>query len=115
MKTIILNDLGEKHLIESCQKIKASEFTAKLKSKLKEALFTSKINALGINIKLVNTKPNYGGKRLWLECPLCGKRKGVLYKHPVKEKIGCRQCLDLVYRKIRYKGMVEANTFMGGN
>ncbi|OGC09646.1 hypothetical protein A3J90_02570 [candidate division WOR-1 bacterium RIFOXYC2_FULL_37_10] len=111
MKSIAINDLGEKYLTEQCQKIKVSEFIAKLKNQLKSVIFNSEIKLLGFSIKVVNTEPNYGGKRMWFECPLCGRRKGVLYKHPIKEKIGCRQCLNLEYNKRRYKGMLESEIF----
>lgn len=110
MKTLSPNDLGGKYLVEHCQKLRVSEFLSKFKQELKEAVSNSEIEVLGIMVEIVSTKPNYGGKREWFKCPICGGRKGVLYKHPVNEKIGCRQCLNLEYRKRRYKGMLE-NSF----
>lgn len=33
-------------------------------------------------IRLVTTSPNYGGRRLWFECPLTYERAAVLYSPP---------------------------------
>lgn len=46
-------------------------------------------------VELTYTVPNFGGKRLWLHCPHCGRRVGVLY---CSETVACRRCLHLSYR-----------------
>lgn len=51
----------------------------------------------GHKIALTTTKPNYGGKRFWLVCPYCEKRKGLLYK--VGQAVICRVCAGLYYPK----------------
>ncbi len=61
-------------------------------------------------IKLTSTSCNYGGKRLWLICPLttngkyCGKRVGVLYKPDYSSYFGCRYCFKLTYKSSKLSG-----------
>ena len=40
------------------------------------------------------TYPQYGGRRLWFQCPYCGRRRGVLY---LGRRVACRECMELVY------------------
>jgi hypothetical protein len=102
------NDLGKKLLVEECQKISVNLFLRKAKSGLKENLISSQIETQGLSIKLTTSKTGFGGIRYWFECPICKIRVGVLYAHPLNQKVGCRQCLSLEYRKRRYKGMIES-------
>lgn len=53
------------------------------------------VNWQGHKIALATTKPNYGGKRFWLVCPYCEKRKGALYQ--VGRAVICRVCAGLYY------------------
>jgi hypothetical protein len=48
-------------------------------------------------IRLLRTGCNFGGVRLWLQCPQsdCGRRVGVLYRKG--DILACRQCLGLRY------------------
>lgn len=46
-------------------------------------------------IELTYATPHFGGKRLWLHCPHCGRRVGVLY---CCEIVACRRYLHLSYR-----------------
>ena len=62
---------------------------------------------MGIDIELIATETKFNGMRFWFKCPQCERRVGVLFKHTITEIIGCRICLNLHYRKQRYKGMVE--------
>ena len=102
-------DLGNFYnLVEQSQKIRIDELVAKAKKELKVKLVQSKIEALGIEIKLTTSKTRFNGERLWFACPMCNRRVGTLYKHPLQERIGCRNCLSLTYRKQRFKGMIEA-------
>ena len=109
MKTSNPNDLGKKYLVEECQKMRIEDFLKIYRNKLKELILTSELEVLGLRIKLTTSKTCYNGIRFWFKCPLCNKRSGVLYRHPLINKIGCRQCLNLEYRKRRYKGMIEAS------
>ncbi len=47
------------------------------------------------NVYLEKTHCNYGGERLWLQCPHCGSRRDVLYLHGYH--FTCRKCADLTY------------------
>jgi len=101
------NDFGKKLLVDQCQKISLSDFIGKTKQKIKEIILQSSIEASGYNILLNKSKTGFGGTRFWFSCPVCNKRAGVLYKHPVSQILGCRQCLGLDYRKHRYSKMIE--------
>jgi hypothetical protein len=56
------------------------------------------------SILLQNTRPNFGGVRWWLSCPLskdgdpCKQRVSKLYLPPSEKRFGCRRCHDLTYR-----------------
>ena len=107
MKTMKPNDFGEKCLTEQCQKIKLSDLINKAKQQIKEAILQSSIEAEGYKLRLDRSATGFGGIRLWFSCPICNKRAGVLYKHPVSQILGCRKCLKLDYRKHRYGKMIE--------
>jgi len=111
MKSLNPNNLGKKYLVEECQKIRIEDFLRIYRNKLKEAILNSQLEFLGLKIELTTSKTYYNGIRFWFKCPLCQKRAGVLLKHPLTDKIGCRQCLNLEYRKRKYKGMIEGNLF----
>ena len=107
MKILNPNDLGRKCLVEECQKIRIEDFLKTYRNKLKELVLASELEILGLKIELTTSKTCYNGIRFWFKCPLCKRRAGVLLKHPFTYEIGCRQCLNLEYRKRRYKGMIE--------
>lgn len=109
MKPLNPNDLGRKFLVEDCQRIRISDFLKSYRSKLKELIVNSELEALELKIDLATSKTCFNGIRFWFKCPLCNKRIGLLFKHPITNQIGCRQCLNLEYRKRRYKGMLENN------
>ncbi len=96
-----------KILVEQCVKVKIQDLLKIAKEELKKIIISSELEALNINIKLTTSKTYFNGVRIWLVCPECEKRIGVLYRHPVSERLGCRQCLNLDYRKHRFKGMIE--------
>jgi hypothetical protein len=102
------NDFGRKFLVENCQTIKLADFLKKYRKTLKELVIGSELDAMGIKIEIVTSKTGYGGTRCWFKCPLCGARIGVLLRHPITTALGCRKCLNLDYKKRRYKGMIEA-------
>jgi hypothetical protein len=103
-----INDLGKTFLVEECQKITMREYLARARSKLKETLLASEVSAFDIPISFTVSRTGFGGTRHWFACPVCGRRAGVLFVHPISHQIGCRTCLGLEYRARRYKGMVEA-------
>ncbi len=49
-------------------------------------------------IDFTSTPCNYGGKRYWFLCPVCGKRVGKLYLLPEGRYYECRTCYSLTYR-----------------
>lgn len=101
------NDFGKKYLTEQCQKIKIADFIREGRLRLKETLINASLEAEGYNLLLDRSKTGFGGVRFWFSCPICHKRAGVLYKHPVSQILGCRRCLGLDYRKHRYSKMIE--------
>lgn len=50
-------------------------------------------------VRLGWTNCNYGGKRAWFLCPICGRRAGVLYSGG--SRFACRKCLRLNYKSQR--------------
>lgn len=100
------NDFG-KILVEECQKIQASDFLRRYRRELKEAMLQSELEVVGLRVQLTTSRTGFGGVRLWFVCPSCGRRVGMLLKHPIEQVIGCRLCLRTDYRKHRYKGMIE--------
>jgi hypothetical protein len=65
--------------------------------------FTESKDAIDYRIRLVTTRPRFGGLRWWFLCPLgvngrtCGRRVGKLYLPPGGRYFGCRHCYDLTY------------------
>lgn len=56
-------------------------------------------------VKLLHTPCNYGGSRLWFECPQCRHRVGVLYSGRV---FVCRHCKNLNYPSTRQPAAYNA-------
>lgn len=102
-------NLGSFLVSENCDKIKIDELVHNAQKVLKMRLLQSQIDAFGADVNLTTSKTKFNGERFWFSCPNCKKRVGVLYKHPVDETIACRICLNLKYRKQRFKGMIEEN------
>lgn len=103
-----LNDFG-KVLVDQCTRIDMKDFLASAKGKVKVTLLKSEIIGAGYVLDLEVTKIYRGGERFWFRCPNCKTRRAILYQHPLSLAIGCRDCLNLDYRKRRYKGMIEAS------
>jgi hypothetical protein len=65
--------------------------------------FTERQDSLDYRIRLVTTRPRFGGIRWWFVCPLvtngvaCGRRVGKLYLPPGGRYYGCRHCYRLTY------------------
>jgi hypothetical protein len=57
----------------------------------------------GTRVRLVHTKPHFGGQRVWFSCPglqsfdPCWKRVAKLYRPPYEDHFACRTCWDLTY------------------
>lgn len=60
---------------------------------------------LDYSIPIVSSERNFGGYRRWFRCPLivdgkrCRRRCGKLYLPPWGLYFGCRDCLQLTYKK----------------
>lgn len=108
MKSLTLNNLGKKYLVEECSKIRMPDLLTSYRAKFKEAMLASELQVSGWDIELTTSKTYRNGIRIWLKCPLCEQRTGVIFKHPLTDQIGCRKCLNLEYRKRQYKGMIES-------
>ena len=101
-------DLGENKLVEDTQRIEIDSFVRQINKELKVRLLEAKLEALGVSIELTTSRTRFNGSRLWFLCPCCRKRSGILYN--LSMKLACRVCLGLLYRKQRYKGMIESHT-----
>lgn len=102
-----LNNLGRTFLVEECERVAISSLLREYKAKLKETILRSQFEIINIDVRLTTSWTGNQGIRLWFLCPLCERRAGVLFRHPMQKRVGCRKCLNLEYRKQRYKGMVE--------
>jgi len=100
-------DLGVFQITDYSQKIRIDDLVNQAQKGLKLRLVEARMETLGINIALTTSKTRFNGKRLWFVCPICKRRSGIIYQHSLSKMIGCRSCLDLKYRKQRFKGMLE--------
>lgn len=101
------NDLGKHAIVEAAEKITVANLLRKYRLELKEAVLRSAFEASGVKITLATSRTGNGGTRFWFTCPNCGRRVGVLMRHPSIDLLGCRSCLSLIYAKQRFKGMPE--------
>jgi len=108
MKSLKLNDLGKKFIVEECQKISIKFYIDNAKRKIMDALIKSELQYKDIDIQISTSNTYGGGIRYWFLCPLCKRRAGVIFTHPITNIFGCRTCLNLKYKKIRFKGMIES-------
>lgn len=102
------NNFGKKLLTDQCQKIMVSDLIRNAKRQASQLLLGGELEIEGSQLGLSETKTGNGGIRRWFICPLCTKKVGILYKHPINQVLGCRCCLGLDYRSHRYKGMAES-------
>ena len=101
------NDLGEFQLADSIPKVSINRLVGQVKREFKAKLMQSQIKVLGLRVGLTTSKTRFSGDRLWFVCPLCNRRCESIYRHGSREIVGCRHCLNVRYRKQRYKGMIE--------
>ena len=55
-------------------------------------------------VRLVTTRPNYGGHRWWFLCPLVGRRAAKLYLPPGAKLFGSREAYGLTYASCQASG-----------
>jgi len=94
-------------LTDECQKIDIIELLRKAKLEFKKALIQSQLQLEGIQANLTTTKTGFGGDRLWFKCPICSRKVGVFYRHPLSNIVGCWKCLNLEYRSRVKRGTIE--------
>lgn len=102
------NDFGKNMTVENCRSIRINDVLRLIHPLTKKALIESQLKIQGVDVSLATSTTRFGGTRFWIQCPLCHKRKGVLYQHSADGRVGCRKCFRLPYAKQRYKGMVES-------
>lgn len=100
-------DLGKNNLIEYSQKIQIDDIVRRVNKQLKQQILQSQIEVMGLNVNLSFSRTRFNGQRFWFVCPICSRRVGTIYKHPMSNQIGCRTCLNMKYKKQRFKGMIE--------
>jgi len=100
------NDFG-KFMTDECQQIAIKPLVHQFKRTLQRGLLDNPVEIDGYSIYLQTSRTGQGGRRYWFTCPLCQRRVGVLYKHPFSQKVGCRKCQKLRYRKQAKNGMIE--------
>jgi len=57
----------------------------------------AKTTRVDYKVRLVSTRPNYGGERWWFICPYTGQRCGVLYNPPGQPYFASRKAFGLAY------------------
>lgn len=110
MKTLQPYSSGKPITVEECQRVSISVYLHRAKERLKKELIEAEIEMDNLKIELTLSKTPFDGMRYWFKCPLCNRRVGTLFVHPLTAAMGCRKCLSLEYRSRRYKGMVETVT-----
>jgi len=99
-------DLGTFQTVETSRKVSVDELVRNALKDLKKRLVEAQIEALGIDINITTSKTRFNGERLYFQCPSCNKKVRNLYQ-TANDRIACRECLGLYYKKQRYKGMIE--------
>jgi hypothetical protein len=102
------NNYRKPILSENCLKLNVNEYVALCRSELEKQIIDLAFDFDDVKIQLTSSKTGNGGTRRWFCCPICNKRVGIVYKHPISKDVGCRKCLKIDYKKHRYKGMLES-------
>ncbi len=100
-------DLGKNNLVENCQKIQIDDIVRRVNKETKHQILQSQIESMGLKLNLLTSSTRFNGIRYWFSCPICNRRIGTIYRDPVNLTVGCRNCLNLQYKKQRFKGMIE--------
>ncbi len=97
--------------VEACEVIDASRLSRAgviLKGVEKFQLTSSLPSGerLDYTILLEETRPNFGGTRLWFRCPMCMHKVRKLFIPPRRKYFGCLKCYRLTYnsRKENHDG-----------
>ena len=101
-------DLGDS-LVEHTQRVEIDKLVRQAKKGLKQRLLEAQIEASGLKVALTTSRTRFNGLRAWFVCPICSGRKGVIYTKG--QLVGCRTCLGLKYKKQRFKGMAELQSY----
>lgn len=106
------NNLGKNPLVESCQKIEINQLIREARKELDKSILDGSVEISGVKVGIKISLTGNGGKRCWFCCPVCHTRCGVIYQHPYLNKVGCRKCLNLIYKSQAKKGMVENGRYL---
>ena len=82
-------------LVDECQKISLTSCVRAANQKIKETLLAAEAHIGNKAVELIPSKTAFDGVRYWFKCPLCEKRMGTLFAHPLTREVGCRHCLGL--------------------
>lgn len=102
--------ISENFLVEHCNNISIDNLIRMANQQIKKQFIQNQLIVLGISVQLTTSKTRFNGKRIWIVCPNCERRVGIIYQQPISKVLGCRVCLKLTYWKQRYKDMIEQNT-----
>lgn len=109
-KSLTPNDLGDFAVVENSPSLSIREVVGHYQQSWKQTLLASSVKVGDTQVKLISSPSRWGGVRIWFACPLCQARCGVVLIHPATQQVGCRQCLNLKYKKQKYKNMIEGAT-----
>lgn len=84
---------------ENCQKIRIDDYVRQARNSLKKAIVEAQVLVNDQRVNLSESKTHFGGVRFWFECPECKKRRGILFQDFIGNRIACRICFGLKYRK----------------
>ncbi len=89
MKSINPYDLGKN--VNNLRAIKIDDLVRKAKNEFKYQFIKSDVDINGRQINLTMSKTRYGGNRFWFICPLCNKKRGIIYSGNL---LRCRICVS---------------------
>lgn len=65
---------------------------------------TAILGAQGSALSFDYTACHYGGRRMWLACPICCRRVAKIYRPVNESAFACRKCHQLNYRSAQSQG-----------
>jgi hypothetical protein len=89
--------------VEECQCIDVSRLTpaTKIGMRLRRLVYRPAGNPANSVIEYTFTKCHFGGERLWLICPFCGRMVAKLFLPPSGDCYACRKCHNLTYESCK--------------
>lgn len=99
------NDLGNLLTLEQLPKVLVNEWVRQARKKMVNQLLEMEADIGGFQIEFATSQTRFGGRRYWFLCPICQRKRGVLYLNPINRIMQCRKCLGMSYWQQRYKGM----------